>query len=213
MCQVNGKVEGEFIVLDVGVNKGQSINFFRNLFPRVKIYAFEPSKKTFSKLQRRIEKHRQKDVVLFQFGLGEFPGEFNFYESILDETSTFTLPKEDSLYLNMKNKFLLQKNKQAFKTTSARIETLDNFIKEYEIKYIDILKVDVEGFAYEVLRCGKIALQDKKINIVQFERNTDDMCEDNFEAINEFLKVRGYLRVTAIQHPLGDFFEMIYQRT
>jgi K+/H+ antiporter YhaU regulatory subunit KhtT len=75
------------------------------------------------------------------------------------------------------------------------------------------LKVDVEGFAYEVLRCGKIALQDKKINIVQFERNTDDMCEDNFEAINEFLKVRGYLRVTAIQHPLGDFFEMIYQRT
>jgi FkbM family methyltransferase len=212
-CQVNGKIEGEFIVFDVGSNKGQSINFFRDLFPRVKIYAFEPSKKTFTKLERRIKKRRQKNVFLFQFGLGEFPGEFDFYESILDETSTFALPKEDSRYLNMKNKILFQKNKEGYKKTLCRIETLDNFIQEYEINHIDILKIDVEGFEYEVLRGGNIALQEKKINIVQFERHTDDMREDNFVAINDFLKVRGYLRVTAIQHLSGNFFEMLYQRT
>ena len=30
-------------IIDVGANKGQSIDFFKKIFPNIKIYAFEPS--------------------------------------------------------------------------------------------------------------------------------------------------------------------------
>ena len=108
---------------------------------------------------------------------------------------------------------LFQKSRNAFKTTSAQLTTLDDFIKEYNIDYIDIFKVDVEGFEYQVLRGANIALRDKKINVVQFVRHTNDMREDNFLVINEFLRVRGYLRVKEIKHTFGDFSEMLYQRS
>jgi FkbM family methyltransferase len=199
------------VVFDVGANKGQSIEFFMALYSEIKIYAFEPSKKTFANLNSRFKESLQKDVKLFQMGLGEFPGEINFYESILDETSTFVLPNKDSLYLKKKNRVLFQKSNDAFKTTSAHITTLDNFISENEIDQIDILKVDVEGFEYEVLCGANIALQEKIIKVIQFERHLDDMRDDHSPAINEFLKKRGYLKIREIKHPFGNFFEVLYK--
>ncbi len=202
---------GKLIVFDVGANKGQSIKFFQSIYSDLIIYAFEPSKKTFTKLNSRLEESQQKNVKLYQVGLGDFQGEINFYESILDETSTFILPKKDSLYLKKKNRILLEKSNNAFKTTSAQISTVDNFIQVNEIDHIDILKVDVEGFEYEVLRGAKIALQEKKIRVIQFERHLDDMRDDVFPRINEFLKMYGYSEFKAIKHPFGDFFEMLYR--
>ena len=90
------EIGGGLVVFDVGANKGQSIEFFTGIYSDVKIYAFEPSKKTFAKLNSKIKGSLQKDVKLFQMGLGEFPGEINFYESILDETSTFRFTHQQS---------------------------------------------------------------------------------------------------------------------
>lgn len=201
------------VVFDVGSNKGQSINFFRSIYSDATFYAFEPSKKTFAKLNSTQKKPLQENTKLFQMGLGEFAGEINFYESKLSETSTFILPAESSIYSKKKNRILFQKSKNAYTTSSAQITTVDIFVQENRIDEIDILKIDVEGFEYEVLRGARIALEGKKIEIVQFERHNDDMREDRFPAIDEFLKARGYLKVKEIKHPFGDFFEMLYQRS
>jgi len=203
-------IGGGLVVFDVGANKGQSIEFFKSIYSDLEIYAFEPSKKTFTKLNELLDEHHQKDVKVHQMGLGEFPGEINFYESILDETSTFILPNRDSLYLKKKNRILFQKSNNAFKITSAQISTVDYFIQQNEINQIDILKIDVEGFEYQVLRGANIALQEKKIKVVQFERHRDDMRDDVFPAINEFLTMRGYSQYKEIKHPFGHFFEMLY---
>lgn len=202
---------GGLVVFDVGANKGQSIKFFKSIYLDLIIYAFEPSKKTFTKLNSMLQDSLQNDVKLYQMGLGEFPGEINFYESILDETSTFILPNKDSLYFRKKNRILFQKSNNAFNTTFAQISTLDNFIQENEINHIDILKVDVEGFEYEVLRGANIALQEKKIKVIQFERHLDDMRDDVFPAIHQFLKMRGYSEFKEIKHPFGNFFELLYR--
>jgi FkbM family methyltransferase len=201
------------VVFDVGANKGQSINFFIGIYPAAKIYAFEPSKKTFAKLSSTFKGSLQQDVELFQLGLGEFPGEINFYESKLDETSTFVLPSKDSLHMKKKNKLLFQKSKNAFKTTTAQIITVDDFVQDNMINHIDVLKIDVEGFEYDVLRGARISLEEKKINIIQLERHNNDMREDKSPEIDDFLKVRGYFKVKEIKHPFGDFFEMLYKRS
>jgi FkbM family methyltransferase len=201
------------VVFDVGANKGQSISFFRNIYPQAKIYAFEPSNTIFNTLKTNLEKSIYKDIFIFQLGLGEVAGEVNFYKSLLDETSTFSLPRENSRYLKKKNRILLQNSKNAYTTVNSRIETLDNFIREKKIEFIDILKIDVEGFEFEVLQGAKITVEEQKINVIQFERHTDDMRDDKFPAIDKFLTSYGYLKIEEIKHPFGDFFEMLYQRS
>jgi FkbM family methyltransferase len=207
------KADGGLVIFDIGSNKGQSISFFRSMYPQAKIYAFEPSKKTFNTLKTKFGKSSQKDINIFQLGLGESAGEVNFYESLLSETSTFALPREKSLYLKKKSRILLQNPKNAYTTSVSRIETLDNFTREKKVEFIDIFKIDVEGFEYEVLQGAKSTIKDKKINIIQFERHADDLRDDKFPAINEFLNKNGYSKIKEIKHPFGDFFEMLYQRT
>jgi FkbM family methyltransferase len=162
-------------------------------------------------VKTKLEKSSQKDIRIFNLGLGEIAGEVNFYESLLNETSTFALPNENSRYLKKKSRILLQNSKNAYTTVVSRIETLDNFIREKKIEFIDILKIDVEGFEFEVLQGAKDTVKEKKINVIQFERHADDMRDDEFPAIDKFLTNHGYLKIKEIKHPFGDFFEMLYQ--
>jgi FkbM family methyltransferase len=208
----NSSSQSDFVVFDVGANKVQSISFFKSIFPRVKIYAFEPSNKTFNILKNYVNKASGAEVYVFQLGLGKVSETKNFYESILSETSTFVLPNENSLYLKKKNRILFSKNENAFLETLADLVTFDGFTKANGIDFVDVLKIDVEGLEFEVLQGASNALKAKKIGVVQFERHTDDMRVDNFADIDQFLRINGYLKIKEIKHPFGDFFEILYRR-
>jgi FkbM family methyltransferase len=150
-------------------------------------------------------------VSVFQIGIGEIHGELNFYESVLDETSTFSLPDENSQYLKNKNRILFQKNENAFRKVTAKITTIDQFIEENKISYVDILKIDVEGFELEVLNGARNALVKGEIGIIQLERHSDDMRVDRHPLIHELLLKNGYRQIKEIKHPFGDFHEILYQ--
>ena len=207
-----GERGGGVIVFDVGANKGQSVKFFKNIYPQARVYAFEPSKKIFKELNSFLESKQINDVFVFQIGLGDVSKTIDFYESVLSETSSFVMPNENSNYLKNKNRILFQKNSNAFKIISTRITTVDQFVAENRIGHIDILKIDVEGFEYEVIKGACGALVQNKIKIVQFERHADDMREDNFATIHELLVSLGFSIIKQIKHPIGSFYEMVYQK-
>jgi FkbM family methyltransferase len=163
-------------------------------------------------LEAYLHDQQYSNVSIFQFGIGETQGEMVFYESVLDETSTFVLPNKDSQYLKNKNRILFQKNEDAFRAVTAQITTLDKFIEEKKITHVDILKIDVEGFELEVLLGAKNVLTQGKIGVVQIERHSDDMREDRYPVIYEFLLKNGYMQIQEIRHPFGDFHEVLFQR-
>jgi FkbM family methyltransferase len=202
---------GGLTVFDVGANKGQSVSFFKKIYPNSKIFAFEPSEKTFNLLEAFLKDSLYRNVSIFQVGIGEIHGEFKFYESVLNETSTFVLPNKNSQYLINKNRILFQKNENAFHPVTAKITTIDQFIEENQISKVDILKIDVEGFEHEVLLGAKNALINQKISIIQLERHTDDMREDKHPRIHELLLKNGFRLAQEIEHPFGDFHELLYQ--
>ncbi len=202
---------GGLTVFDIGANKGQSVSFFKKIYPNSKIIAFEPSEKTFNLLSALIRDSLYLDVSVYQVGIGEIHGELYFYESVLDETSTFSLPDKNSKYLRDKNRILLQKNENAFRTVIAKITTIDRFIEENQISYVDILKIDVEGFELEVLHGARNALVKGEIRIIQLERHTGDMRVDRHPLIHELLLKNGYRQVQEIKHPYRDFHEILYQ--
>ena len=54
-----------------------------------------------------------------------------------------------------------------FKTYKVKTDTIDNFCRIKKIKYIDVLKIDVEGGEIDVLLGAKNIL--KKTNLIQLE--------------------------------------------
>ena len=52
-------VKNSFTVIDVGSNKGQTIEFFSKINNLVKIYGFEPNVRLFEKLRIKYKKNRK----------------------------------------------------------------------------------------------------------------------------------------------------------
>lgn len=210
---MESKVSGGGVtIFDIGANKGQSIKFFSKIFDNPTVYAFEPSPKTCASLKTFVEKLNHLDISIYQVGIGEKEQTINFYESILSETSTFVLPNQDSEYARKKNRILLQNPETAFTSIPIHVTTVDIFLNANKVEHIDILKIDVEGFELEVIRGAQNALRDGKVKIVQLERHADDMREDRNPVIHDFLVSIGFVKFAEIEHPIGNYSEVLYQK-
>ena len=124
-------------ILDVGANKGQSIDFFLGINPNAKITAFEPNKKLFQLLE---EKYKNNDnIILNNLGVSNTNGELEFNENILDETSTFESLNLDSKYLEKKAKVLgVTKESIIVDKYKVAVITLAEFLKSNESRSFDV---------------------------------------------------------------------------
>ena len=200
------------IIFDIGANRGQSVRFFKSLYPSSKIYAFEPSESSFEKLRSFVANTQYSGVFLFRVAFGNSQREGIFHESDLSETSSFVLPNQDSKYLKKKNLILLQKNENSYNSIPIQITTLDDFVSKNEINFIDIVKIDVEGFELEVIQGASNTLEQGVVQILQIENQDNDMHRSNLYEIDSFLRARNYFFVKEISHPFGNFREILYQK-
>jgi len=195
-------------IIDVGANRGQSIHLYKKTFTNPKISAFEPSDEVFRKLVKKCK--NLENVNLFNFGLGEYKSLATFYESALDETSTFAYPNTKSSYFRLKAFILLINEKSMFREKLVQIETLDNFMENQSIQRVDLLKIDVEGFELQVLKGAQKSLHAGKVFAIQMERHEDNMRSSQAEDISQYLTDFGFKRLVALKHSFGNFFEDIW---
>ena len=143
-------------IFDVGANIGLFSLFVSRLQKDLKIYAFEPIKPTFKVLQENIDLHSLHDVSLFNYGLSsENNAEklFTFYPNMAGNSTT--KPVEKLEQKEIMNVILPQEKVEYFFQNSevnGEVRTLSSVIDELNIETIDLLKVDVEGEEYEVLK-------------------------------------------------------------
>lgn len=201
-------------VLDVGSNKGQSIDFFRSIDPKANVYGFEPNASLFSHLER---KYRNKlGVQLFNVGVSSENGELLFQENIMNETSTFEELNYESEYLKKKAKILGVSPSEIFKSKyKVDVIMLKSFLEDRDELDVDVLKIDVEGHEYKCLK-GLFGSEKKKfpIRFIQLENHYDDMLlEDNSNKIEKLLLKNNFNKIATIKHGFGDFCELIYENT
>ena len=67
------------LILDCGSNIGMSILYFKHLYPKARIIAFEPDPVIFPYLQENITRNGLKDVQLVQAALAAREGTMTFY--------------------------------------------------------------------------------------------------------------------------------------
>ena len=203
----------EINILDVGANKGQSIDFFLGINSNAKINAFEPNRKLFVYLQNKFKTNT--NITVHNSGVSNIKGELEFHENILDETSTFEELNLDSKYLDKKAKVLgILKENIIVDNYKVNVIMLSDFLNENPNIYFDVLKIDVEGHELKCLQ-GLFSNEEKvfPIKYIQLESHNDDMYVNNNqqEKIEELLNTNGYMQIAVIKHKFGDFNEIIYQ--
>jgi FkbM family methyltransferase len=197
------------VIMDVGGNRGQSVKFFRSIFKNIEIYSFEPSPKIF----RILTELDVSNFRAFNLGISSKNGLGVFYESLLDEASTFDLPNTDSEWHKTKSKILGVAEEEMYSEITVPIKTIDTIVIENQIEGIFLLKIDVEGHEFEVLKGAIVTLNKRDISNIQLERHLDDLRVNNELEIHKFLSGHGFSKIASIKHSIGNFYEDIYTLT
>ena len=203
------------IFLDVGAHKGESINFFLKNMKIKKIISFEASPLNFKILTKMKDRYLKKfpnaEIIIENIALGSENKEVLFKQ--FDESSSSTLSNinEQSKYFKKKFKVLnFFINKKVYKTFKIKIETLSNYLEKNNINSVGFLKIDTEGYEYEILKGMKDKI--KFVDIVMFEHHYDNMIKKNytFTDINELLKQHNFKQIYKSKMPFRKTFEYIY---
>ena len=146
------------IFFDIGANIGiYSLVASKNIITGGKIYAFEPADWAYDRLTENISINDIKNVETFKLAVSDFTGSRQFYVC------------EDDAY----NSLISTPMKQVQKVVAINSIRLDDFCLDKNIDHIDILKIDVEGADFLVLKgTEKILRSDlPPIIICEFNRS------------------------------------------
>jgi FkbM family methyltransferase len=151
----------EPIIFDVGAHHGQTSIIYAKLFKNGLIYSFEPYAESFKYLSKEVK--RYDNVNPFNVALGNKIGKANFY--INPSSGTNSLLATDAKAPQTWGGGLLESTDQ----TQVDVVTLDSFVEKYEIKRIDILKLDTQGTEYQIIEGAEKAFAEGIIKIIYTE--------------------------------------------
>lgn len=195
-------------VIDIGGHRGETLEFFIDNFNINKIFVFEPNKKLFEFLQK---KFTHKKIMIFNYGVGLNNETRNLNILVDSASSTMNDIDINTEYFKRKKKILSFGNKPFFLgKESVKVVNLSEFILNSEEK-IDVLKIDTEGFEYNILK-GINKSDYKKIKFIYFEHHYDLMLKKKykFEDINRLLKQNDFILMFKIKMKFRKSFEYIY---
>lgn len=178
------------VILDVGANEGYYTLKMKENNSNLKIYAIEPNLNTFEILKKNIKVNKLKNVILINKAITTKNSKINF--QIIDEISPLSAVKiAKKSWLDMRR----------IKNIIVPSITISKLCKIYKIKFIDILKINVEGSEFEVLKSSLNFLKNiKKIVIEYHSKNLRGKCA-------HLLKNNGFKLVKEIKNNnRGDIY-------
>ncbi len=206
------------IFFDIGAHEGESIILFSENFNIKRIFSFEPSPVNFKKLSqnKRLiqEKFQNLEINLENYALGSKKKKILMKQ--LSETSSSTINNIDqnSKYFKKKNTFLnLKKNENFMEEVEINQITLFDYLEQKKIFKIDFLKIDTEGYEFNVLAGMGKYLQN--VNLIMFEHHYHDMLVKNysFGDIHDLLRKNNFSQIYKYKMPFRKTFEYVYKKT
>lgn len=151
-----------FVIFDVGANMGQYANLANKVFSgSATFYSFEPSLKTYAHLERAMRGH--ENIHTFNTALGSERG-----------TATIYFEYSGSVQAS------LHPSGRPEKSEEIEVQCLDDFCEQRNIERIHLLKIDVEGHEWHVLKGGQKMLDHGRIDCIQFEFGNSQVQSRHF---------------------------------
>ena len=193
------------IIFDVGSHKGKLAKLMYDLYKNAVIYCFEPNKSMNDDLKKI-----GNNIKVYNCALGVKNEEKQMLINKIDLTNTLSKINENYLYLKIKN-FILAKSKKDNVYETIQVISLENFCFEKKIKNIDFLKLDVEGYEYNVLLGAKNIIKNVKFVMLEVQKNNmyNGYSKKNIEV---FLKENNFILIKTFKFPFMFFEDRIYKR-
>ncbi|MEA2370618.1 MAG: hypothetical protein QOH12_1012 [Solirubrobacteraceae bacterium] len=138
------------LAIDVGANEGQTARVITEAFPAARVFSYEPVPRTFEVLQRRFADSRQ--VTCIRAALGADIATARMVDGPISGQNT-----------------LLTQAKPDAPTVAVPVTTLAAQAIEHGWDFIDLLKIDTEGFEVEVLTGGLSLLEAGSVQFILAE--------------------------------------------
>ncbi len=184
------------IIFDVGANTGQSSLKFLLSYPAANIYAFEPIETTFHELKSNVSNF--SNIYPFQIGLGDKAEKKDIYiyeHSVLSSC----IPKSP-----------ITSSDNNIKSIRIEVDTLDRFCLERNIDYIDLLKIDTEGFDLNVLQGAEGLLKKQAVSFIYFEFFRVDRDNDETHG-GRLIDIHNYLTNFGLR-PIAFYTDFIHHK-
>ncbi len=134
------------LIIDAGANIGLAIIYFKQLFRNSNIIAFEPDENVFQVLQKNMDSFGFKDVSLIKKGLWSEETELTFNAEGADAGRILTSQIDAQV-------------------TKIQTIKLSNYLKNNKV---DLLKIDIEGAEFEVLKEAEVYLKNVQNMFVEY---------------------------------------------
>jgi len=181
------------VIVDAGANIGMTVLYYKMLFPKARIIAFEPIEANFEILKKNIEENQLENVEVYKAVVAPKSGILRIHEPVGDgawKSGAGIIPKGW---------------KGIQKTEEVKVEAIG--IQEILHDKIDIFKMDIEGMEYEVIRNMGSAIRQVKQFIIEAHPRKDHRIDE----IKKTLVQNGYkLEVHDDPNSLGKGLVKIY---
>ena len=178
---------------DVTVEVGANIGYYALLESRLiggsgKVYAIEPSKDNIELLRRNIELNGRTNIDTYECAIGDTNGYAPIY-----------LMKQRNLN-TLRDVAGTEKEAYLARKTEVRVMTLDEFIRDK--RYPSLVRMDVEGYEYQVIKGMKNILAQKLPLILFIEFHFHLLKKEETVEIFEILRQSGFhIAVAASESP------------
>ncbi|RZD46594.1 MAG: hypothetical protein CXT78_03960 [Thaumarchaeota archaeon] len=132
------ELKQNMVCVDLGSNIGYYAVIESNIIGESgKIFAIEPSPVNFPILKLNLENQKKNNFSVYNIAIGDKNENMEF---IISSKSNWSKIRMNDEKINPEDKII-----------KIPVKTLDSFVKENNIKKIDILRMDVEGFEYNII--------------------------------------------------------------
>ena len=195
------------IIFDVGSHKGKFIDIFVNENKNSKFYLFEPMQESFFYLKKKFK--NKKNICIINKGICDKNMVLALNVNVTSNASTFSELNNNAFFYKLR-KFLLGEQKLVKKKEICKLISLDEFVKKNNVKYIDLLKIDVEGFELKVLKGAKNILKNTEYILIEITFSNIFKNYD-YQKIDNFLKQIGFKEERSYLFPILNFEDRIYK--
>lgn len=171
------RTKTDHVILDVGANLGYYALHFAKAVPNGQVFCFEPDPDNFKKLSTNIDQNQFDNIHLLNYGLGEEDG--TFYLGVIDQDNTGM------------NSIISEKDKETISHSTIRIKKLDDIEVFKDIKRVDIVKVDIEGYEHHFLNGAKETLM-KHYPLIFMELCDEHLKRQGSSATDVILLLQDY---------------------
>lgn len=168
------------VFLDVGAHVGQyTLVASQRVGDDGQVHSFEPDPNTFRWLAGNVRRNYLQNVHLNQAALSDEPGTKHFY---------FATPQD------IGSNSLSRPSNDSGRSCEVTCTTVDDYLAKKRVETVDVIKVDIEGAEYPMLKGAQRLLSrpDKPVIIAEFEEARQRAFGNSCAELAELLSSHGY---------------------